>query len=128
MLASRQGAGVFVTALDPDQSWEAVWQQADIVEVIEGRIAIETQAATLAALRREPRDLRSIRRALAARLGHDEREGHVDADMHFHRTVVAAAQNTVMAEIETHPRTEGQTFCTVIVQDASPVRSKWVTG
>ena len=82
MLASRQGAGVFVTALDPDQSWEAVWQQADIVEVIEGRIAIETQAATLAALRREPRDLRS----------------------------------------------EGQTFCTVIVQDASPVRSKWVTG
>ncbi len=35
VLASRQGAGVFVTALDIPENWDAVLHRADIVAVIE---------------------------------------------------------------------------------------------
>src|SRR3954449_2405294 len=43
VLASRQGAGVFVTALDEPDEWDAVVRRADIVEVLEARIAIEVE-------------------------------------------------------------------------------------
>src|SRR5690242_21276334 len=57
VLASRQGAGVFVIALDAPEDWDAVLRRADIVSVIEGRIAIETEAAALAAARRTPAEI-----------------------------------------------------------------------
>jgi DNA-binding FadR family transcriptional regulator len=97
VLASRQGAGVFVTALDIPQDWDAVLRRADIGYVIEGRIAVETEAAGLAADRRTPADLRTMRRALAARAEHRSAvEEHVDADTVFHRSIVAAARNPVL--------------------------------
>lgn len=100
VLASRQGAGVFVTALDAPEDWDAVLQRAGIVAVIEARIAIETEASALAAARRTPSDLRAIRRALAERATHrSDIEGHVDADTVFHRTIVAAAHNAVLLEL-----------------------------
>src|SRR5687768_2280435 len=67
VLDSRQGAGVFVTALDVTEEWDAVLRRATIAAVIEARIAIEAEAAALAAQRRTPADLRAIRRALAGR-------------------------------------------------------------
>jgi DNA-binding FadR family transcriptional regulator len=100
VLSSRQGAGVFVTALDVQEEWGAILHRADIAEVIEAREAIETEAAGLAASRRSPTELRAIRRALADR---DETrtqiEEHVDADTAFHRTVVVAAHNTILVEL-----------------------------
>lgn len=101
VLASRQGAGVFVTALDVPDDWDAMLRRADIVSVIEGRIAIETEAASLAAERRTPTELRSLRRALAERgirrLGGIEE--HVDTDTVFHRAIVTAAHNPVLTEL-----------------------------
>ncbi|MSW65357.1 MAG: GntR family transcriptional regulator, partial [Actinobacteria bacterium] len=67
ILDSRQGSGVYVTALDAPEDWEQVLRRADIVTVIEARTAIEVEAAALAATRRTPSDLRAIRRALEAR-------------------------------------------------------------
>ncbi|MEV8511529.1 FadR/GntR family transcriptional regulator [Dactylosporangium sp. NPDC051484] len=100
VLASRQGAGVFVTSLDPPEDWDAVLRRADILSVIEARIAIETEAAALAAHRRTPADLRAIRRALADREARrSDIEDHVDADMSFHRSVVAAAHNAILTEL-----------------------------
>ncbi|MFF1541973.1 FadR/GntR family transcriptional regulator [Microbacterium sp. NPDC058269] len=100
VLASRQGAGVFVTALDAPEDWDAVLRRAGILAVIEARIAIETEAAALAAVRRTPADLRRIRRALADRAAHrSDIESHVDADTTFHRTVVAAAHNPVLLDL-----------------------------
>ncbi|MBE7954979.1 FCD domain-containing protein [Microbacterium oxydans] len=100
VLASRQGAGVYVTALEAPEDWDAVLRKADIVAVIEARIAIETEAAALAAARRTPADLRSIRRALADRAAHRSHiEAHVDADTAFHRTIVAAAHNPVLLDL-----------------------------
>ncbi|MGS0559970.1 FadR/GntR family transcriptional regulator [Microbacterium aurugineum] len=100
VLAARQGAGVFVTAVDVPEDWDTVLRRAGILAVIEARIAIETEAAALAAARRTPADLRSIRRALADRAEQrSDIEGHVDADTAFHRTIVVAAHNPVLLEL-----------------------------
>ncbi|WP_262001174.1 FadR/GntR family transcriptional regulator [Microbacterium sp. Mcb102] len=100
MLASRQGSGVFVTALDAPEDWDSVLRRAGVVAVIEARVAIETEAAALAASRRTPADLRAIRRALADRAAHrSDIESHVDADTVFHRSIVAAAHNPVLLDL-----------------------------
>jgi DNA-binding FadR family transcriptional regulator len=100
VLQSRQGAGVFVTALDAPEEWEAVLRRADIVSVIEARIAIESEAAALASTRRTPAELRALRRALEARGDVSNGiEAHVDADTAFHRAIVAAAHNDILAEL-----------------------------
>lgn len=100
VLDSRQGAGVFVTALDITEDWDVVLRRATIVSVIEARIAIEAEAAALAAQRRTPADLRAIRRALAAREARGEPVAeHVDADMAFHRSIILAAHNEVLLQL-----------------------------
>ncbi|MFE3195966.1 FadR/GntR family transcriptional regulator [Nocardia sp. NPDC059240] len=100
VLESRQGAGVFVTALDVTDDWDTVLRRSDIVTVIEARIAIEAEGAALAARRRTPADLRAILRALAARAeSGDSVEALVDADTAFHRTIVAAAHNDILLEL-----------------------------
>ena len=100
VLSSRQGAGVFVIALEVPDDWDAVLRRADIAAVIEARTAIESEAAALAAERRTPADVRAIRRALRDRA--DRRtilEDHVDADTAFHRSIVAAAHNPILLEL-----------------------------
>lgn len=100
VLSSRQGAGVFVTALDARDDWDLVLRRSDILAVIEARTAIEAESAELAATRRTPADLRAIRRALDGRGVHrDDIAAHVDADTAFHRAVVAAAGNPILLEL-----------------------------
>jgi len=100
MLTTRQGSGVFVAALEAFEDWNEVVQRSDIIAVVEARIAIETEAARLAAGRRTPADLRAIRRALDQRQEHrDSIEEHVDADTAFHRSVVAAAHNPILLDL-----------------------------
>ncbi|RDI65686.1 FadR/GntR family transcriptional regulator [Nocardia pseudobrasiliensis] len=97
VLESRQGAGVFVTALDTVEDWDTILRRADIVAVIEARLAIEAECAALAARRRTPADLRAMWRALAARAeAPASAPDLVDADTAFHRTVVAAAHNDIL--------------------------------
>ncbi|MUL45256.1 FadR family transcriptional regulator [Mycobacterium sp. CBMA293] len=100
VLDSRQGAGVFVTALDVNDDWDTVLRSANIASVIEARIAIEAEGAALASTRRTPADLRAIRRTLAARgVTGQSVPDHVDADMAFHRAVIAAAHNDVLIQL-----------------------------
>lgn len=100
VLSSRQGAGVFVTALDVPEGWDAVLRRSDIIAVIEARSAIESEAAALAAERRTPTELRAIRRALRERAGNRSViEDHVDTDIAFHRSIVAAAHNPILLEL-----------------------------
>ncbi len=100
VLDSRQGSGVFVTALDTAEDWDTVLRRASITTVLEARIAIEAEAAALAAERRTPAQLRAMRVALAARAAADTApEPHVDADMALHRLIVAASGNEVLVEL-----------------------------
>ncbi|AXB43308.1 FadR/GntR family transcriptional regulator [Amycolatopsis albispora] len=100
VLDSRQGAGVFVTAADVAEDWDAVLRRASVIAVIEARVAIEAEAAALAAERRTPGDLRALRRTLAGREYRGQPvEEYVDADMAFHRAVLTAAHNDVLVEL-----------------------------
>lgn len=100
VLTSRQGAGVFIAALEVPEDWQSTLSRADIVDIIEVRVAIETEAARLAARRRLPAHLRRIRRSLTAReQGSSTIEAFVDADMNFHRSVIEAAQNPLLTEL-----------------------------
>lgn len=100
VLASRQGSGVYLTALDVTEEWTSTLTSSDIVSVIEARLAIETEAARLAAERRSPAALRTIRRALKDRdTSRDDLEAHVDADTAFHRSIVVAAANDVLTDL-----------------------------
>ena len=102
ILESRQGAGVFVIATQAAEDWDLVLHRADIADVLEGRLAIETEAARLAANRRTPGDLRLLRQTLAGRdraaREADDSE-YVEADLAFHRAVVTAAHNPVLVEL-----------------------------
>ncbi len=100
VLTTRQGSGVFVTALDAPEDWDAVLRRADIATVIEARIAIESEAAALAAERRTASDLRAIRKTLDGRRRHPAGiEAHVDADTAFHRSIIVAAHNPILVEL-----------------------------
>ncbi|RLP75058.1 FadR family transcriptional regulator [Mycetocola tolaasinivorans] len=100
VLTSRQGAGVFVTALDVEQGLEDVVRAAEVTAVIEARIAVETEAAHLAASRRTSADIRLLRKTLAAReAARGVIEDYVDTDTEFHRAVLAAAHNEVLSEL-----------------------------
>lgn len=100
ILATRQGAGVFVVALDAPEDWSRKVGRADIRAVIEARIAIEVEASALAAQRRTPAELRMLENALQARESHHDRiEEHVDTDAAFHRAIVEAAHNPILLEL-----------------------------
>ncbi|MHA3683623.1 FadR/GntR family transcriptional regulator [Leucobacter sp. HY1908] len=100
VLATRQGAGVFVTALDVPEDWGTVLKHADIIAVLEARIAIEGEAAALAAERRSTQDLQTIRSALTQRgVSRAEPSELVDADTAFHRAIVAAAHSPILLEL-----------------------------
>jgi DNA-binding FadR family transcriptional regulator len=104
VLDPRQGSGVFVLTTEPREDWDRLLLHEGIVAVIEARTAIETEAARLAAERRTPADLRTIRTALAAREAVSQTarssgagdDAYVDADTAFHRAIVAAAHNAVL--------------------------------
>ena len=102
VLESRQGAGVFVIGHQAAVDWDQVLRRADITDVLEGRMAIETEAARLAASRRTPADLKSFRYTLKDRLDASEKspdDWYVEADLAFHRALVTAAHNTVLSEL-----------------------------
>ncbi|XBH22837.1 FCD domain-containing protein [Jonesiaceae bacterium BS-20] len=100
VLTTRQGAGVFVTALDTTEDWSTILRKADINTVIEARIAIEVEAAALAAERRSPAQLRAIDKAAAAReASRDDIESLVDADIIFHRNIIVAAHNQILLDL-----------------------------
>lgn len=100
VLATRQGSGVFVVAVDVREDWDQVLRRADIDSVIEARIAIEVEASALAADRHTPSELRAMTRAAANRDEHrSDIETHVDADIALHRSIVVAAHNPILTEL-----------------------------
>jgi len=100
LLQSRQGSGVFVMSLEGAESGIQTVLQASVIAVIEARIAIEVEASSLAAERRTPPELRHLRRLLAERSPEGKTpEQLVDADVAFHRAIVAASGNVILLEM-----------------------------
>jgi len=100
LLETRQGSGTYVRSLTPGADWEPRLRRAAVLEAYEVREALEVQAARLAASRRTEADIEALRACLAERdsaRGEDAR--FVEADLAFHRAVVAAAHNPLLSEM-----------------------------
>ncbi|MFC4944041.1 FadR/GntR family transcriptional regulator [Pseudonocardia sp. GCM10023141] len=98
-LEARQGAGTFVASPTAVPGWERHLRRAAIADVYEVRIALELEAARLAAARRTPADLVALDAAMAARGRAEGPAAFVDADLAVHRAVIAAAHNPVLTDV-----------------------------
>ena len=100
LLETRQGSGTYVRSVTPGAEWEPRLRRAAVLEAYVVREALEVQAARLAATRRTAADVEALQACLAER---DRARGSdaafVEADLAFHRAVVAAAHNPLLAEM-----------------------------
>lgn len=105
LVETRQGAGAFVLphvrrpaglpGIEPNQL-------EDIIAVLELRLAVEVEAAALAAARRTPEDIAHLDEALAAfEADHDHEDSGLDADLDFHQAVAAATKNPYFGQFLT---------------------------
>ncbi|MCY0937261.1 FCD domain-containing protein [Streptomyces sp. H34-S4] len=106
MLEALQGDGTYVRAAsDFGAAVQRRLRRAGAMEAYEVRVGLERDAARHAALRRTPQDLAALRAALAERDAAWDSEpagAFVEADLAFHRTVAAAAHNSVLADLYEH--------------------------
>jgi DNA-binding FadR family transcriptional regulator len=103
LVTTRQGSGAFVAdarRMPFRIDSEGLGSIEDVLEVMELRLAVEVEAAALAAERITPVRLAPIRQALrsidaALRKG----DGAVTEDFAFHRAIALASANTKIAEL-----------------------------
>lgn len=98
VLSTRQGAGVFVTALDAADGFTERVSRLEIVTILEARLAVEVEGTRLAALRRTHADLAAASAALSRRRAAADTD-YVAADTAFHRSIVAASHNPILVDL-----------------------------
>ncbi len=95
---TRHGVGTFVLAPSDNPAFRVSADQLgtlrEVIALLEFRISVETEAAALAAARRQPENLQEMRQALdafaeAVEAGRDA----LVADFQFHQEVARATQN-----------------------------------
>lgn len=99
LLEARQGAGTFVASTTPVTDLDSRLRRAVIADVYEVRVALEIEAGRLAAARRTAADLDVLAGRLAERDAAVDAAAFVDADLAFHRAVVACAHNPVLTDV-----------------------------
>lgn len=98
LVETRHGVGTFVVGLGDPATFRISPDQLgtlqDVIAVLELRIAVETESAALAAIRRSEQNLVALRDALKAFTNalHEGRDA-VGADFQFHLEVARATQN-----------------------------------
>jgi DNA-binding FadR family transcriptional regulator len=103
LVVTRQGAGAFIAdtsrlpfRIDPD----GLSSIGDVLEVMELRLAIEVEAAALAAERVKTERLSAVTRALdALEMAISRGEGAINEDFYFHRAIAEASGNPRFAEL-----------------------------
>tara|TARA_B100000676_G_scaffold253910_1_gene259926 strand:+ start:2345 stop:3016 length:672 start_codon:yes stop_codon:yes gene_type:complete len=100
LLETRQGDGTYVRRkLDPAECLRRL-QRCNLRDQLEMRIALESEAARLAAQRREESDLVVMREMLAKRhAAGDNINIRVDYDQRFHQAIVQAAHNPALTAL-----------------------------
>ncbi|EFV11994.1 FadR/GntR family transcriptional regulator [Segniliparus rugosus] len=103
MLERRQGSGTYViSASEFDGALDRCFSRAELYDILELRLALETTAARLAARRRTAEDVEQLRFLLA------EQEKHIDSPDHevaayavvaLRRGIVAAGHNAVYLQV-----------------------------
>jgi DNA-binding FadR family transcriptional regulator len=98
LVETRHGVGTFVVGLGDASTFRISPDQLgtlqDVIAVLELRIGVETESAALAAVRRTPENLTTLRRALDAFLSAvAEGRDAVGPDFQFHLEIARATQN-----------------------------------
>jgi DNA-binding FadR family transcriptional regulator len=132
LVASRQGAGTFIQK-QPPQSLTRFAEPSDVSEMLrclELRMAVESQAAALAALRHTASQLADIQSALTAiRVEMETGNLAVSADFAFHRAVATASGNELFLQVlqSLHDLIErGMKVALSITREGTPERAKRV--
>ncbi len=104
LVETRHGIGTFVVGLGEGTHFRIAAHQLgtlrDVIAVLELRIAVETEAAVLAAQRRQPQHLQAMRAALDAfAQAVDAGRDAVGADFQFHLEVARATGNRHFADL-----------------------------
>lgn len=101
LVETRQGAGAFV--LSPGARLSRLPQVGrneieDILSVLELRLAVEVEAATLAAMRRTDEDIQHLDAALASlEAAQEKHDPGLGADVAFHHAIAMATHNPYFA-------------------------------
>lgn len=125
MVETRHGIGTFVNAIQEPLAFRIAPEDfatvADVISLLELRISLETEAAGLAALRREDSQLNSLESALNA-FGKsiDEDKDTVPSDFQFHMEVARATGNRHFADLMTYLGTMVIPRTRVNTADAAP--------
>jgi GntR family transcriptional repressor for pyruvate dehydrogenase complex len=98
LVVSRQGSGVFVADHEANRAFRIVSDElrslVEVQNVLQLRLAVEIEAAGIAAERRSPADLAEMQHWLAAIDASIAAGGNaVEADFAFHRAISAATGN-----------------------------------
>lgn len=107
LVETRQGVGTFVRAQSSQAPFRVdpadVATLGELVALLELRIALEAEAAALAAMRRTDEDLAAMRAALEAyERGVNAAGDAVDPDFEFHVRVAHAARNRYFVDLMNH--------------------------
>lgn len=102
LTVSRQGAGVFVAETAEYRAFQITRDElqelADVIKLLEMRMAVETEMAGLAAARRTTADIGAIQDALAEMVAvGDDPMASAEADAAFHLAIARATQNEYYA-------------------------------
>ena len=97
-LETRQGSGTYVCSTADTGRPLTMARRAGLRDQFEARLALDVEAARLAALRRTPAMVAELRALLAERgdYGGGDRALFVARDLAFHRAVIAVSQNSVL--------------------------------
>ncbi len=98
LITTRQGLGAFVSADPLPRTFSIAAEDLDsideVLRVLELRLGIEAEAASVAALRRTPEDLVTLEARLDAMEAAIAAGGYgAEEDYAFHRAILAATQN-----------------------------------
>jgi len=104
LVETRHGVGTFVLATLPDQTLPldpgTLVTLRDVIALLELRIGVETEAASLAAARRTDAQLQAMRQALDTLQARIDSGGDaVAADFQFHRQIAQATENRYFGDL-----------------------------
>ncbi|NML43604.1 FadR family transcriptional regulator [Ramlibacter sp. G-1-2-2] len=104
LVETRHGVGTFVVGLGEGSAFRITPEQLgtlqDVIAVLELRIGVETESAALAAMRRTPENLETLRNALKSFISAvEEGRDAVGPDYQFHLEIARSTQNAHFVDL-----------------------------
>ena len=102
LIEVRHGEGTYVAARTMNEPLEERLSRAELSEIYEARLTMESALSVLAAQRRDTTDIAEMRKSLKARedaIRAGDVASYANADFNFHLAVAYAAKNRALFEI-----------------------------